>query len=188
VAYHLSLPQKKAMIQIHDLHFKPFISRKKIKKRIAELGETLQADYGDKNPLFVGILNGAFIFAADLVRAFGQPCEIAFTRLSSYAGLQSSGQVSTKLELDFSIKGRHVIIVEDIIDSGRTLFELSKKMQVEEPASLAIATLLLKPDALQFPLEADYVGFSIPSKFVVGYGLDYNERGRELDAIYQLAS
>jgi hypoxanthine phosphoribosyltransferase len=182
------LAAKNAMIQIHDLHFKPFISRKKIKKRISELGETLQADYGDKNPLFIGILNGAFIFAADLVRAFGQPCEIAFTRLSSYAGLQSSGQVSTKLDLDFSIKDRHVIIVEDIIDSGRTLFELSKKMHLEEPASLAIATLLLKPDALQFPLEADYVGFSIPSKFVVGYGLDYNERGRELDAIYQLAS
>lgn len=175
------------MITVNNLQFKPFIAASTIQKRVDEMGAELREKYAGKRPLVIGILNGAFIFTADLVRAMDLECEITFMRLSSYAGLQSSGQVSTNLGLDVDIKDRHVILVEDIIDSGRTLYELSKKMREQGPASVAIATLLLKPDALQFPLEADFVGFSIPSKFVIGYGLDYNQSGRELKEVYQLA-
>lgn len=175
------------MITVNNLQFKPFIAAETIQQRIDELGVALRERYAGQRPLFIGILNGAFIFTADLVRAAELECEVTFMRLSSYAGLQSTGQVTTNLGLDIEIKDRHVILVEDIIDSGRTLYELSKKMLEQGPASVAIATLLLKPDALQFPLEADFVGFSIPSKFVIGYGLDYNQAGRELKEIYQLA-
>lgn len=175
------------MITVNNLHFKPFIAAETIQQRIEELGVALRERYAGQRPLFIGILNGAFIFTADLVRAAELECEVTFMRLSSYAGLQSTGQVTTNMGLDIEIKDRHVILVEDIIDSGRTLYELTKKMREQGPASVAIATLLLKPDALQFPLEADFVGFSIPSKFVIGYGLDYNQSGRELKEIYQLA-
>lgn len=175
------------MITVNNLQFKPFIAAATIQNRVDELGAELREKYAGKRPLVVGILNGAFIFTADLVRAMEMECEVTFMRLSSYAGLQSSGQVTTTLGLDIDIKDRHVILVEDIIDSGRTLYELTKKMREQGPASVAIATLLLKPDALQFPLEADFVGFSIPSKFVIGYGLDYNQAGRELKEVYQLA-
>lgn len=175
------------MITVNNLHFKPFIAADKIQQRVEEMGAELREKYADKRPLFIGILNGAFIFTADLVRATGLECEVTFMRFSSYTGLQSSGQVTTTLGLDIDLKDRHVILVEDIIDSGRTLYELTKKMQEQSPASVTIATFLLKPDALQFPLEADFVGFSIPSKFVIGYGLDYNQSGRELKEVYQLA-
>jgi hypoxanthine phosphoribosyltransferase len=175
------------MITVNNLQFKPFIAEDQIKERVLELGAELRERYAGKHPLFIGILNGAFIFTADLVRAAGLECDITFMRLSSYAGLQSTGQVTTNMGLDIDIKDRHVILVEDIIDSGRTLYELSNSMREQGPASVAIATFLLKPDALQFPLEADFVGFSIPSKFVIGYGLDYNQAGRELSQIYQLA-
>jgi hypoxanthine phosphoribosyltransferase len=175
------------MITVNNLQFKPFIAAETIQQRIDELGVALRERYAGQQPLFIGILNGAFIFTADLVRTAGVECEVTFMRLSSYAGLQSTGQVTTNMGLDIEIKDRHVILVEDIIDSGRTLYELSKSMREQGPASVAIATLLLKPDALQFPLEADFVGFSIPSKFVIGYGLDYNQAGRELKEIYQLA-
>ena len=175
------------MITVNNLQFKPFIAAETIQERIEELGVALRERYAGQRPLFIGILNGAFIFTADLVRAAELECEVTFMRLSSYAGLQSTGQVTTNMGLDIEIKDRHVILVEDIIDSGRTLYELTKNMREQGPASVAIATLLLKPDALQFPLEADFVGFSIPSKFVIGYGLDYNQAGRELKEIYQLA-
>ncbi len=175
------------MITVNNLQFKPFIAAETIQQRIEELGMALRERYAGQRPLFIGILNGAFIFTADLVRAAELECEVTFMRLSSYAGLQSTGQVTTNMGLDIEIKDRHVILVEDIIDSGRTLYELTKNMREQGPASVAIATLLLKPDALQFPLEADFVGFSIPSKFVIGYGLDYNQAGRELKEIYQLA-
>ncbi|MDX2067306.1 MAG: hypoxanthine phosphoribosyltransferase [Haliscomenobacter sp.] len=175
------------MITVNNLQFKPFIAAETIQQRIEELGAALRERYAGQRPLFIGILNGAFIVTADLVRAAGLECEVTFMRLSSYAGLQSTGQVTTNMGLDIEIKDRHVILVEDIIDSGRTLYELTKNMREQGPASVAIATLLLKPDALQFPLEADFVGFSIPSKFVIGYGLDYNQAGRELKEIYQLA-
>ncbi len=175
------------MITVNNLQFKPFIAAETIQQRIDQLGVELRERYAGKRPLFIGILNGAFIFTADLVRAAELECEVTFMRLSSYAGLQSTGQVTTNMGLDIEIKDRHVILVEDIIDSGRTLYELTKNMREQGPASVAIATMLLKPDALQFPLEADFVGFSIPSKFVIGYGLDYNQAGRELKEIYQLA-
>lgn len=170
----------------HDLLFKMMISEAEIQERVKEMGAELTARYMDKNPLFVGVLNGAFIFTADLMRACNLACEVDFVRISSYAGLQSTGQIDLIMELKTSIKARHLIIVEDIIDTGRTLHHFIAQLKKQEPASIAIATLLLKPEALEYPLDIDFIGFDIPNKFVIGYGLDYDEQGRHLNAIYQL--
>lgn len=173
-------------VKIHDLEFEPFLSKEVIATRVAALGDAIRADYEGKEPLFLGILNGAFIFAADLVRACALPCEVAFMRLASYEGLQSSGTVKTLVGLDSTIKGRHLIVVEDIVDSGRTLSHLMPQLQAMQPASLALAALLFKPDALEKPVPINYLAFEIPNRFVVGYGLDYNGLGRNLADIYQL--
>ncbi|MEM9847342.1 MAG: hypoxanthine phosphoribosyltransferase [Bacteroidota bacterium] len=174
-------------IQIHDLHFMPYLSAAEIQARIEVLGQQIHRDHQDHRPVFVGILNGAFIFLADLVRAANIACEIAFMRVSSYEGTASTGVVKTIDGLSMEVKNRHVIIVEDIVDTGRTMQQLLTDFAVLEVASVSVATLLLKPDALLFPdLPLDYVGFEIPNKFVVGYGLDYNELGRNWNQIYQL--
>ncbi|MFN7118923.1 MAG: hypoxanthine phosphoribosyltransferase [Saprospiraceae bacterium] len=170
----------------HDLLFKIMISEAEIQERIREMGVALTAKYQDKNPLFVGVLNGAFIFTADLMRACSLACEVDFVRISSYAGLQSTGKIDLIMELKTEIKDRHVIIVEDIIDTGKTLHYFIQELQKREPASVAIAALLLKPEALEYPMDIDFLGFEIPTKFVIGYGLDYDEQGRHLNAIYQL--
>lgn len=174
------------IVKVHDLHFKPIISKEKIQERVLELGKTIAIDYSDKMPLFLGILNGAFLFAADLIRAANIPCEISFVKLASYDGISSSGQVLTKIGLNRSIKDRHIILVEDIVDTGTTLSKFIPVLKKEEPASIAIATFCHKPTALKHPLDIQYLGFEIPDKFVIGYGLDYNQRGRELEALYQL--
>ena len=133
------------------------------------------------------VLNGAFIFAADLVRACETlPCETTFVRLSSYIGMASSGEVSTLLGLKEDLKGRHLIVVEDIIDTGKTLHHFTHHLQHLEPASIAVATFLLKPDALVYPIQADYCAFEIENRFVIGYGLDFDEQGRNLEGVYQL--
>ncbi|HMQ46973.1 MAG TPA: hypoxanthine phosphoribosyltransferase [Saprospiraceae bacterium] len=173
-------------VKIHDLEFEPFLSKALIADRVQELGIQISTDYEGKMPLFLGILNGAFVFAADLIRACSIPCEVAFMRLASYDGLQSSGAVRTLVGLDSNIKDRHVIVVEDIVDSGRTLSHLMPQLQALQPASLALATLLFKPDALESAVDIDYLAFEIPNRFVVGYGLDYNGLGRNLPDIYQL--
>lgn len=173
-------------VQAHDLHFSLFLTEEDIQRRVQELGARLRAQYGDKRPVFLGVLNGSFMFAADLVRAFGADCELSFIKLSSYRGLQSTGDVSTLIGLEANLQDRHVIILEDIVDTGKTLYSLLPDLQRLQPASIAIAALLQKPDMLEFPLEVQYVGFSIPPHFVIGYGLDYNELGRQLPAIYQL--
>lgn len=177
----------KKVVNLHDKTFQIFISEEDILRRVSELGSALRMRYEGKRPLFVSILNGAFVFAADLVRAYQEECEIAFVRLSSYEGTSSTGNVMTILGLDVeTVKGRDVVILEDIIDSGKTLSEFSKTLHEYEPASLAIVTCFFKPDALQFDVPIDLVGFKIPTKFIVGYGLDYDGLGRNLPAIYQL--
>ncbi len=176
----------KTIVQAHDLLFRTFIEEEDIRRRVQELGAAIRSKYAERKPIFLGVLNGAFMFTADLVRAFGEECEVSFIKLSSYRGLQSTGDVATLIGLELDLRGRHVIIVEDIVDSGKTLHVLLPDLQRMEPASLEVAALLQKPDMLEYPLEVHYVGFHIPPHFVIGYGLDFNGLGRQFPGIYQL--
>ena len=173
-------------IRVHDLVFRPFLTEKDILNRVQEIGTQIATQFADKNPLFVSVLNGAFIFMADLMRACPIPCEVNFVRLNSYDGVSSTGAVQTVLGMNQNIEGRHIIIVEDIIDTGNTMKDFIETINIQRPASVTLVTLLLKPDAVQHPISIDYTGFEIPNKFVVGYGLDYNEQGRNIRDIYQL--
>ncbi len=173
-------------VKIHDKIFRPFISDVAIAARIREMGIRITDDYRAQNPLFLVVLKGSFIFAADLFRHVGTAASVSFIRLNSYNGDTTSGSVKTILGLQESVKGRHVVVIEDIIDTGTTLHHFLPLLHSEEPASLRIATFLVKPDALQYDdVRADYTGFEIPDKFVVGYGLDYDGLGRNLPDLYQ---
>lgn len=174
------------VIEVHQRKFVPFLDRATIQKRVEELGLEIAGRYAGKVPVFLSILNGAFVFSADLLRACPLECEVAFLRMASYRGMQSTGDIVTVLGLDKDISSRDVIIVEDIIDTGRTMSRLLDDLSKKEPASIAVATLLSKPDALETPLKIDFLGFEIPEKFVLGYGLDYDGIGRNLPDIYQL--
>lgn len=173
-------------IQVRDKIFVPFIDASKIQRRVREMGADLARDFAGQHPLFIVVLKGAYIFAADLLRACPIGQEVAFVQLASYSGTQSTGRVNQLLGLSQEITGRPVIIIEDIVDTGRTLSIFKKDVVAEGPGSVHVATLLHKPDAQQFDLLPDYVGFAIPNRFVIGYGLDYDEAGRHLPAIYQL--
>lgn len=175
-----------SLIQVHDKKFIPYISSEQIEMRIAELAEAINADYQDKTPLFIGILNGSFMFAADLFKKITIPAEISFIKLASYKGTKSTGTVVTSIGLDEQLKDRHVIILEDIVDTGKTLSEFLPQIWDRQPASLKITSLLHKPEALKHPLNIDYLGFNVPNIFLLGYGLDYDGLGRNLHAIYQL--
>ncbi|NBB19759.1 hypoxanthine phosphoribosyltransferase [Runella sp. CRIBMP] len=172
---------------VKDKRFVPFIDKQTLEERIAEVGRKISEDYRDKNPLFVVVLNGAFLFAAELIKNVPIPCEITFVRVSSYSKTESTGQLKEILGLKESIEGRHVIIVEDIVDTGLTMNKLLFQLSVQKPDSIQVASMLFKPAALKTPLTVKYVGFEIENRFVVGYGLDYDEQGRNLDAIYVLA-
>ena len=174
------------MIRVKDKDFQPYISAQQINKEIIRLGAEINRDYADKNPLFIAILNGAFMFAADLFKELSIDAEICFIKLASYKGTRSTGNVITSIGLDQSLKDRHVIILEDIVDTGKTLHEFLPQMHDQQPASLKIAALLHKPDALKHPITVDYLGFSVPNKFLLGYGLDYDGLARNLREIYQL--
>lgn len=176
----------KKLIRANDLNFETFISSEKIQSRINEIGAEITKNFSDKKPLFIGVLNGSFIYIADLVRACNFECEIAFVRLSSYQGTQSLGKIETVYGLEMDISERHLIVVEDIVDSGRTLNYFLDYLKKQNPKSVSLASLLLKPDAVLFPVTIDYLGFEIPDKFVIGYGLDYDGLGRNLKDIYQL--
>lgn len=174
-------------IQVHDKFFQPYISKEKIAARIAALGAQISADYAGKNPLVLAILNGSFVFAADLFRALTIDAEISFIKLASYKGTTSTGNVITAIGMEEDLYERHIIVMEDIIDTGKTLSSFIPDLLHRNPASLRIATFLTKPEALQYDVKADYVGFEIPDKFVVGYGLDYDGHGRNLPELFQLA-
>lgn len=173
-------------IQLHDLRFRPMISADDLSRRVQQMGREIGERFRGQRPVLLGVLNGAFVFAADLARACDFDCEVSFIKLSSYQGTQSSGNVARLIGLETDVKDRHVIIVEDIIDSGRTIHQFLPELRKLHPASISIAVLLFKPEALEFELTMDWVGFEIPNRFVVGYGLDYNGLGRNLSNIYEL--
>ncbi|MEQ9266208.1 MAG: hypoxanthine phosphoribosyltransferase [Balneolaceae bacterium] len=167
--------------------FKVFITKEQIEARLALLGEELDRDFEDKKPIFIGVLNGAFIFLADIMRYVSIPCEVDFMKLSSYGDAKvSSGEVTQLKEIDAKLKGRHVILVEDIIDTGLSMKYMLEQMKENNPASVSVITLLHKKDATLHDVQIDYVGFEIPTKFVLGYGLDYAQEGRNLAQIYVL--
>lgn len=176
-------------ISVHDKVFVPFLSEEEIQAKVIEMGKKISQDFLGKDPLFICILNGAFMFAADLLRAMETPTEIQFVRVSSYgAGMESTGKVKKMMNLETSVEGRHVVIVEDIVDTGKTIEWLREYFTERNPASISVTGFLFKKEAFVVGKEPDYVGFEIPNKFVVGYGLDYAEHGRQLRAIYQLKS
>lgn len=174
-------------VKVHDKTFEIYLSEEAIQQKISELAAAISRDYEGKRPLFIGILNGSFMFAADLFKYLTIDAEISFIKLISYKGTRSTGNVVTSIGLEEGLKGRDVVIVEDIVDTGKTMNEFLPQLRNQQPASLKIAALLHKPEATQFPLTLDYIGFRIPNKFVVGYGLDYDGLGRNLKEIYQLA-
>lgn len=175
-------------ITLHDCNFSTYLYEEEIIARISMLAEQINQDYEGKNPLFLAVLNGSFMFAADLVKRITIPCEIAFIRLSSYRDMESTGSVKEVLGLTEDVQGRYIIVLEDIVDTGHTVHNLINQLQSKSPASVEVASLLLKPDCLQHQLEVKYVAKSIPNDFVVGYGLDYNGLGRNLRDIYKIVS
>jgi len=174
------------IINILDKSFVPFISEETIKHKIREIAYQINHDYIGKKPLFISVLNGSFIFTADLFKELTIDAEVCFIKLASYKGTQSTGHVITSIGLDATIKGRDIIVLEDIIDTGKTMFKFLPQLYDQQPASLKVAVLLFKPDAIQHEVPIDYCCFNIPNKFVVGYGLDYDGFGRNLKEIYQL--
>ncbi|MDQ6813752.1 MAG: hypoxanthine phosphoribosyltransferase [Bacteroidota bacterium] len=175
-----------ATIHVHDKYFIPYLSADQIIEKVKQLAEAINTDYKSRRPLFISILNGSFMFSADLFKFLTIEAEICFIKLASYKGTKSSGQVITAIGLDTDITGRDIIILEDIIDTGKTLNQFLPQVYNQQPSSLKIAVLLHKPDATVHPVKIDYTCFSIPNKFVLGYGLDYNGLGRNLSQLYQL--
>lgn len=173
-------------IQIKDKIFRVMIEAEKIQSRINFLASQINEDYKDKKPLFLGVLNGAFLFAAGLFKGINIECEISFIRVKSYSGTESTGQVKNLIGLNENIQGRHIIVIEDIVDTGDTARYLVDELKKQHPASVKFATMLFKPKALKQPFNPDYIGFEIEPEFVVGYGLDYDELGRNLNDIYVL--
>jgi len=174
------------MIKLHDRYFKPFISEEEIETAIDKMVAEVAATVGDEIPVFVGILNGSFMFASDFVKKYPKPCEVTFIKLASYEGVKSSEDIQRLIGLTQDLTGRTVIILEDIIDSGKTLGEVHRIFKNEKVKSLEIATLFYKPEAYKRDFKLHYVGIEIPDKFIVGYGLDYNGLGRDLTAVYQI--
>lgn len=175
-----------SVVHVHDKSFEIYLSEETIHNRIKEMAAAINIDYKGKKPLFIAILNGSFIFAADLFRHLDIQAELCFIKLASYKGMKSSGNVVTSIGLEDDLFGKDVLIVEDIVDTGKTLHNFLPKLVHQQPRSLKIVTLLHKAEATTYPLQLDYVGFEIPNKFVVGYGLDYDGLGRNLRQIYQL--
>jgi len=175
-----------AVIKVHDKSFETYLSEEIIQQRIKEIAADINKDYEGKRPLFIAILNGSFMFAADLFKHLTIPAELCFIKLASYKGMKSSGKVVTSIGLEEDIFDKEVVIVEDIVDTGKTLHRFLPKLFHQQPKSLKIVTLLHKSEATEYPLKLDYTGFDIPNKFVVGYGLDYDGLGRNLKEIYQV--
>lgn len=173
-------------ILVNGRKFEPYLTASQIDTEIKRLGKEISKEYDGKRPLFIAILNGSFMFASDLFKELTIEAEICFIKLASYKGTRSTGHVITSIGLDESLKDRHVVIIEDIVDTGKTLSEFIPQLADQQPASLKIAALLNKPDAMVYPLRLDYIGFKVPNKFLLGFGLDYDGLGRNLKEIYRL--
>lgn len=173
-------------MHFHGYELSPVISNQEIQKRVDEIAKNLSEKFKDEVPILIGILNGSFIFLADLIRALDIDCEMDFIKLASYKGNKSTGTVRLLKDISADITGRHVVIVEDIIDSGLTIKFIKDRMEEAGPKSLTIITLLLKPDVANLEFPIDIVGFEIAPEFVVGYGLDYDQKMRHLPAIYRI--
>lgn len=182
------LPAMKDVVKVGGMDFVPYIRREQIMARVKELASQITDEYRNRCPLVLCVLNGAFAFASDLFRAIDTDAEISFLKLKSYEGTGSTGTVKQMLPLSENIEGRDVIVVEDIVDTGRTIHKLVEDLKTKNPSSVRIATLLYKPEALICDVRPDYVGFEIPKKFIIGYGLDLDGLARNLPDIYVLAS
>ncbi|MBA2249714.1 MAG: hypoxanthine phosphoribosyltransferase [Chitinophagaceae bacterium] len=172
--------------QVHDKQFKPYISAADIDIQVKRVASEINKDYAGKKPLFIAILNGSFIFAADLFKELTIDVEICFIKLASYKGVKSSGKVITAIGLDVEVYQRDVLIIEDIVDTGKTLSQFLPQLSHHQPLSLKIVALMHKPGAMIHHISIDYLGFTVPDKFLLGYGLDYDGLGRNLKEIYQL--
>ena len=175
-----------SLIQVKNKKFVPYLTAAEIGVQVKRLAVEINQDYDGKKPLIIAILNGSFMFASDLFKELECEPEICFIKLASYKGTRSTGSVITSIGLDATIKQRHVIVLEDIVDTGKTLTEFLPQLKDQQPASLKIVALLHKPEALQYPIAIDYLGFEVPNKFLLGYGLDYDGLGRNLKEIYRL--
>ena len=175
-----------SVIEVNGKQFQPYLTAEEIDKEVKRIAAEINRDYQGQRPLFIAILNGSFMFASDLFKELTIDAEICFIKLASYKGTRSTGHVITSIGLDESLKDRHVVILEDIVDTGKTLSEFMPQLDDQQPASMKIAALLHKPDALKYPLTIDYLGFSVPNKFLLGYGLDFDGLARNLKEIYQL--
>lgn len=173
-------------IKLHDKIFEPYLEKSTIEKRVSEISAEITKAYADEKPIFLVVLNGAFIFASDLLKQLNFDCEIHFIKLSSYEGMNTTGDIKTVIGLTENIENRTVIIIEDIIDTGNTLYHLIPELKKSRPKNITICTLLQKTEALTVDLKAEFIGFEIPNRFVVGYGLDYDNLGRNYPMIYQL--
>ena len=174
------------IVKIKDKSFRVSIPETEIKQRVKALAEQMSKDLEGKNPIFLGVLNGSFIFAADLMREMTVPCEISFVKLASYQGTTSTGKVREVLGINENLSGRTVVIVEDIVESGQTMKQMIESLGTRNPESVRICTLFFKPEKLKEDLNLDYVAFRIPDDFIVGYGLDYDGLGRELTDVYTI--
>lgn len=173
-------------ILLHDKLFVPFISAQEIDFAIANMAKQIEDDFSDETPVFIGVLNGAFMVVSDLLKKYNAPCEVSFIKLASYEGTQSNNAVKQLIGLNQNLENRTVIVIEDIVDTGHTVEELKDLFKKQNVKHFKIATLFLKPDAYKKDIKIDYVGIRIPDKFIVGYGLDYDGLGRNLTEIYQL--
>lgn len=173
-------------VTIKDKTFKTFIPEAEILQKVKVVADRINQDFADKNPVFLAVLNGSFIFAADLLRMISIPCEISFVKYASYEGMSSTGQMKTLLGLNQELEGRHVVIVEDIVDSGQTMAKMLEDLKKQHPASTEICSLLVKPGNLKVDLDIKYTVMKIPNDFIVGYGLDYDQEGRNLRDIYTI--
>ena len=175
-----------SIVKIKDLTFKTFIPESEIQQRVKAVAEKINKDLDGKSPLLLAVLNGSFVFAADLIRNITIPCEISFVKLASYQGTTSTGKIKEVIGLNEDLTGRTVVIVEDIVDTGFTMKRMIETLGTRHPASIHICSLLVKPDKLQVPLNIEYAAIEIPNDFIVGYGLDYDQQGRQLRDIYTI--
>ena len=179
---------KKDLITVKDKQFEPFISEERIQTEVSRIAQQMNNELAEKDPIFLGILNGAFMFASDLYKQITFPCQITFLKLTSYSGTKSTGTVKQLIGINFDLKDRVVVVLEDIVDTGITLETIIRQLSGYEPTEIRVATFLHKPEATIRDVKLDYVGLEIPNDFILGYGLDYEGYGRNFKEIYQLVN